>query len=134
MLGAEEGLGAEGPLWQIGTADDKSDEFVNYRAAAGQIEIAPGHGQPAVLVATAGKGLHGTEHAQLDIVYHLDALPPHGALFSFKLLDATKNGPQMAVFSNGLMAGLIQLWGTAETASAYPWKKTYRLYVPRDLR
>ena len=54
-------------------------------------------------------------------------------LFSFKLLDATKNGPQMAVFSNGLMAGLIQLWGTAETNSAYPWKKTYRLYIPREL-
>jgi hypothetical protein len=28
-------LQAAGPLWQIGTADDKCDEFVDYRAAAG---------------------------------------------------------------------------------------------------
>lgn len=125
-------LGAERPLWQIGTADEKCDEFVDYRAAAGQIEIAAGRSEPAV-AAAAGKGLHGAEHPQLEIVYHLDALPPHGVLFSFKLLDATKNGPQMAVFSNGLMAGLIQLWGTAETGSAFPWKKTYQLYIPREL-
>ena len=120
------------PLWQIGAADDKSDEFVDYRAAAPQIEIAPGRSAPAV-AAAAGKGLHGVEHAQLEIVYHLESLPPHGVQFSFKLLDATRNGPQMAVFSNGLMAGLIQLLGTAETGSTYPWKKTYRLYIPREL-
>ncbi len=125
-------LQAAGPLWQIGRADDKCDEFVDYRAAAGQIEIAPGQAAPRE-PAAAGKGLHGVEHPQLEIAYTLDAPPPHGAMFSFKLLHGTKDGPQMAVFSNGLMAGLIQLWGTAETGSPYAWKKTYRLYIPREL-
>ena len=119
-------------LWQIGKADDKSDEFVDFKAASQQIEIPQGRSESAA-TASAGKGLHGVAHSQLQIAYHLNALPAHGVLFSFKLLDATKNGPQMAVFSNDLMAGLIQLSGTAETNSAYPWKKTYRLYIPREL-
>ena len=121
-------LAAETPLWQIGAVDEKSDEFVEYKAAAQHIEIAAGQRQTE-LAAAAGKGLHGAAHPQLEIAYHLDAPPPHGELFSFKLLHATKNGPQMAVFSNGLMAGLIQLWGTAETGSSHQWKKTYRLYI-----
>ena len=125
-------LCAAGQLWQIGVADDKSDEFVDYRAAARKIEVAPGHGTSST-AAAARKGLHGVEHPQLEIGYSLDVLPPHGVMFSFKRLQATKNGPQVALFSNGLMAGLVQLWGTAETGSPHAWKKTYQLYIPREL-
>jgi hypothetical protein len=38
----------------------------------------------------------------------------------------------MAVFSNGSLAGLIQLWGTGGTNSPYTWRKSYRLYIPKE--
>ena len=41
-------------------------------------------------------------------------------------------GAQMAVFSNGSFAGLIQLWGTDGTDYPYQWRKTYRLYIPKE--
>jgi regulation of enolase protein 1 (concanavalin A-like superfamily) len=129
---ATEALGAQQPIWQLGTPDDKSAELTDYKAAAARIEIPAGRQSPDAAAAVP-KGLHGTTRPSLEIVYQLDAVPSHGAMFSFKLLHATKNGPQMAVFSNGLMAGLVQLWGTAETDCKFPWKKTYRLYVPKEL-
>ena len=125
-------LAAERPIWQIGAVDDKSAEFADFKQAAERVEIAAGRESPDS-VPTVPKGLHGALRPKLEIVYHLDAAPAHGAMFRFKLLKATKNGPQMAVFSNGLMAGLVQLWGTAETDCKYPWKRVYRLYIPKEL-
>ncbi len=69
----------------------------------------------------------------MEISYGLKTPPRYGTEFSFKLLDAPASGSEMAVFSNGIMAGLIQFWGTSGTTSPYEWKKTYRLYIPREM-
>ncbi len=120
------------PLWQAGKADDSSAEFGDYDAGAKGVVIAAN--------ALAGsdwksvpKGLKASVNPALTIRYSLRAVPANGIELSFKLLHAHKNGPQMAVFSNGLMAGLIQLWGMADTTSPHRWKKTYRLYIPKEM-
>ncbi|MGD0090296.1 MAG: hypothetical protein ABSE73_10285 [Planctomycetota bacterium] len=130
---AQESQSANTVLWQIGTPDDSSKEFADYQrgnpealaiAAENKVQLGP---------ATVSKGLKASVNPSMEITYTLPAVPKHGALFSFKLLHAPKGGAQMGVFSNGIMAGLIQLWGTHGTASPYHWKKTYRLYVPGEL-
>src|ERR1035438_10065739 len=114
-------------LWQLGTADDSAAEFADYHAANPEVVALPAEAK------TVSKGLKGDRNPAMELGYELAALPPNGALFSFKLLNAPKSSAQMAVFANGLMAGLVQLWGTAGSASAYRWRKTYRLYIPREL-
>ena len=65
------------------------------------------------------KGPKADRDANLEIAYTLKTVPRFGARFSFKLLDAPASGAEMAVFSNGVMTGLVHLWGTAGTNSPY---------------
>ena len=117
----------DAPLWQIGAADDSAAEFADYRPSTPERVTIP------AVAAAVSKGLHGGVNREMEIRFQLADVPKHGAMFRFKLLNAVKTVPQMAVFSNRLMAGLIQLWGTAETDCPYPWRKTYRLYIPREM-
>jgi hypothetical protein len=124
---------ADGLLWQIGQADDSAKEFGDYRKADPETVAIPANAKTLGECAGVSKGLRASANPAFEISYDLAAVPAHGALFSFKLLHAPKGGAQMAVFSNGILAGLIQLWGTDGTTSPYRWKKTYRLYVPPEL-
>ena len=120
-------------LWQLGQADDSAAEFSDYQPAASEPLTVPADWQTRMTWNLVPKGLRASTNPAWEIRYDLATVPEHGVLFSFKLLNAPKSGPQLAVFSNRLLAGLIQLWGTAETNSPFPWKKTYRLYIPREL-
>ena len=124
--------GAEKPLWIIGLADDSSNEFGDYHAANPEAIGIPDSGSIADC-SSISKGLKGSINPSMEIAFTLATVPEHGAVFSFKLLNAPKSGAQMGVFSNGAMAGLIQLWGTSGSASPHHWKKTYRLYIPPEL-
>ncbi len=121
-------------LWQIGLADDLSSEFKEFNKGAETVEIAS---VGTVLDATASsqisRGIKASSNSPFDINYPLDRVPANGVLFTFKLIRAPKSGSQMAVFSNGQFAGLIQLWGTAGTEYPYQWRKTYRLYIPKEM-
>ena len=124
---------ADTPLWQCGNADDSAAEFGGYpKAPVTKVSVhaAAGRGTDWREVP---KGLKADADPALEIDYGLKTVPRNGAEFSFKLLDAPASGSEMAVFSNGVMAGLIQLWGTSGTTSPYKWRKTYRLYVPREM-
>jgi hypothetical protein len=126
-----EGAGDTIALWSVGNPDDSQAEFDEYAAANPEtIHVAPDErrARPGM-----SKGMSAARNPALEISFDLDEVPRHGAEFRFKLLHSHKSGPQMAVFSNGIMAGLIQLWGTAETTSPWPWRKTYRLYIPAEL-
>jgi len=79
---------------------------------------------------TAGPGLNGTERPAAEFAFTVAAAPRYGAHFSFKLTDATQTGPQAAVFLNGMLQGIVQLWGTSPAATQYKWRKTYSLYLP----
>ncbi len=122
---------ANRPIWQIGVPNGSSAEFADYptnpvtTTRVGSEPITPAAGVP--------KGLKGDRDPVLDIRYSLKSLPRDGALFTFKLLNAPASGSEMAVFSNRIMAGLVQLWGTAGTPSPYRWQRTYQLYIPKEL-
>lgn len=79
------------------------------------------------------RGVNASLNSTFNVDYPLTELPKNGALFSFKLLKAPKSGSQMAVFSNGNFAGLIQLWGFNEHETHAQWMKTYRLYIPKEM-
>lgn len=125
-------------LWQIGTADDSSSEFGDYATAKGQAVNAHAYWNPEFepqvpLNQAVPKGLKADVNPAFSISYRLRSVPPNGVRFRFKLLNAHKNGAQLAAFSNGSMAGLIQLWGTAGTSSPHAWKKTHELYIPGEM-
>ncbi len=121
-------------IWQIGQPDDLYNEFGDFHRGPEVVDI------PSVGATIAScdcskisQGVSASMNPTFDVHYPLTNVPGNGALFSFKLIQAPIRGAQMAVFSNGTMAGLIQLWGTEGTNYPYQWRKTYRLYIPREL-
>lgn len=124
---------AASSLWQCGVADDSAAEFgVSPQAEVTRV-TGRGAGENRADWHQVPKGLKADADPILEIGYSLKTVPRYGAEFSFKLLDAPASGAEMAVFSNGVMAGLIQIWGTSGTSSPYKWKKTYRLYIPKEM-
>src|SRR5208283_1942994 len=92
-------------LWRIATPS----------AAGGDVTIPSGTLQ--VDGAGAPKTMRGSQNPVTEIRFELAKVPEHGAQFSFHLRNSEKCGAQMGVFANGQMSGLIQLWGTAGSAS-----------------
>ena len=119
---------ADLPIWQIGTQNQSSSEFSGY-TTLDYVDASN------ITVSAFPKGLKRSIDPDLEIRFDLSSVPANGVMFTFKLLDADRVGPEMAIFSNDVMAGLIQLWGTQNTAPAppYAWKKTYQLYIPQEL-
>lgn len=77
-------------------------------------------------------GLHGATNPELRITYKLDKIPVNGVLFRVSILDAYKSVPQMSVFSNRQLSGIIQIAGVDGTDSKYDFRKTYELYIPKE--
>ena len=121
-------------LWQIGIPDNLFSEFGDLHKGPETVDIPlVGATIDAAGCAKISRGVRGSANPTFDVRYPLSDVPKNGAFFSFKLIRAPKSGAQMAVFSNGNFAGLIQLWGTEGTDYPYPWRKTYRLYIPKEL-
>ena len=97
---------------------------------AGNICAAAAPLWPADAAAPLPDGLHGADRPSAEIAFSIPRAPAFGAELSFLLTDATQTGPQAAVFLNGMLQGIIQLWGTSPTQLPYKWRKTYRLYLP----
>jgi hypothetical protein len=124
---------ADDLLWQLGTPDDSPAEFSVYKKLEHDTLVIPSDWKTRTDWKLLPKGMRGNVNPVVNLAFDLRGVPANGVMFSFKLLQAPKSGPQLAVFANGAMAGLIQMWGTAETDSPYHWQKTYRLYIPKEL-
>ena len=57
----------------------------------------------------------------------------HDVRFSFRSLDAYVSVPQLAVFSDHTMAGLIQIVGLNGGNTTRKFKETYELYIPKEM-
>lgn len=130
--GSASGQEADGSgiLWRLGRADDSDGEFGDYGAAKPSVTIAEGAGTDWKQVP---RGLDKSVHPEFAVRYRLETVPLNGVTLRVRILDAYKTIPQMAVFSNRLLAGIVQIAGVEGTGSSYSYRKTYELYIPKEM-
>ncbi|WP_379157782.1 hypothetical protein [Paenibacillus sp. sgz5001063] len=119
-----------GLLWQVGEPDDSSAEFTVYNNVFSNVFLP----MPSYRWNKISKGMKADVNGTMNFSFMLAAVPRYGVEFSFKVIDASTAIPQLAVFTNGLMSGLIQITGlnNGETPLEYTWKQTYKLYIPKE--
>ncbi|GGF66527.1 hypothetical protein GCM10010912_09380 [Paenibacillus albidus] len=118
-------------LWQVGDADHSSAEFTVIDDVYSESFSLP---LPPENWNTIPQGMKASVNPEMELCYTLTEIPEHGVQFSFKVIDASTAIPQIAVFSNGMMSGLVQVTGLndGETTLAKTWKQTYKLYIPKE--
>ncbi|MBO9606655.1 MAG: discoidin domain-containing protein [Paenibacillaceae bacterium] len=116
-------------IWTLGREDGSAAEFASYRDGAERVDLTAGAAADGY---TVPKGLDRSVYPAITFVYDLDAVPSYGAELKVKIVDANKAIPQMAVFANGLLSGIVQIAGVGGTTSEYAFQKTYRLYIPKE--
>ncbi len=121
-----------GTVWTIGTYDGSSAEFSDFKAMSAPY-TAPVMEEVYSDWKSFPKGMKASVNKTLSIDFTLDALPTYGMEFDVHILNAYMSVPQMAVYANGRLAGLIQIAGTASSGGAYPYRDQYRLYIPNEL-
>ncbi len=120
-------------LWRIGRDDNRSAEFADYAAARRTDSLAvPADWNTRSDWKLISKGLKLDKNGALKLTYNLLAIPEFGVELSFRILDAFQSTPQMAVFSNNTLAGMIQIAGLNGNGLTYKFKETYRLYIPKE--
>lgn len=118
-------------LWQLGEADDSAAEFRGTGAGTVPLSSKPAAGTNVRSVA-APPGLDRSGTAKFTVDFRLSKVPVNGAMLKVRILDAGKAIPQMAVFANGQLSGIVQIAGVGDTGSKYPFVKTYSLYIPKE--
>lgn len=78
-------------------------------------------------------GMNAAQNAILNLHYTLTKIPDNGVLFHVKINNASKAIPQMAVFSNHQLSGIIQIAGVEGANAASAFHKTYELYIPKEM-
>ncbi|CAA9284509.1 MAG: GH119 / CBM16 [uncultured Cytophagales bacterium] len=120
-------------LWRLGRDDNSSVEFTDYATTRRTDSLAvPGDWSTRTNWKIIAKGLKLDRNGALKLTYNLSAVPEFGVELSFRILDAFQSTPQMAVFSNNTLAGMIQIAGLNGNGLAYKFKETYRLYIPKE--
>lgn len=138
-VGVQEVSAADTLLWRVGKADLSYGEFSDFAAAAAPYDI-PSDWNTRTDWKAVPKGLKGSINKELALRFNLAQIPANGVKLTFKILDADRSVPQMAVFANDMMAGLIQIAGVSGSThlglklpGPVPFKETYQLYIPKEL-
>lgn len=120
-------------IWKLGEHDGSAGEFAAKSISGSKkaFEITSSAMKTTALKSLPS-GLNGQSNPELTITYQLNKIPEHGVLFSVGILDAYKSIPQMSVFSNQQLSGIIQIAGVSGTESEYDFQKTYELYIPKE--
>ncbi|MDT3427150.1 hypothetical protein J2Z22_002686 [Paenibacillus forsythiae] len=120
-------------IWQLGSRNESAGEFSP--ADSSSVNRAILINSPKLDASGLKKvpsGLDGRSAPELRLSYRLNKIPKNGVLFQVSILNAYKSVPQMAVFSNSELSGIIQIAGVAGTGSEYKFRKTYELYIPKE--
>lgn len=127
---------ADNEVWRLGNVDSgagSSGEFRDYLSAnPEQVEVPSNWGSRTDWSGVLSKGLKANVNPAMVIQYHLDSKPAFGARLQVKIIKAHRSIPQMAVFSNGTMVGMIQIAGLDGSGTDRHYRRTYRLYIPRE--
>lgn len=118
-------------LWQVGIPDNSSAEFTVFEDVYSKTLQVP---VPTVRWSGIPQGMKADINGFMNLSFNLGHVPEYGVQFSIKVIDASTAIPQLAVFTNGLMSGLIQITGLNDGERTPPntWKQTYRLYIPKE--
>ncbi|MFD0678581.1 MULTISPECIES: discoidin domain-containing protein [unclassified Paenibacillus] len=117
-------------IWLIGKPDDS---FLEFRSdSKSQSFSISSDSYKSMDWKSLPSGLDRSVNPSFSIHYTLEAIPEHGVNLQVKVLDAYKSIPQMAVFTNRMLSGIVQIAGVGGTTSGYPFKKTYELYIPKE--
>lgn len=123
-------------LWRLGNLDPgagSAAEFRDYHQANPEVVAVPTNWRTRTQWNTVlSKGLKASVNPAMKFTYDLASVPANGVELQVKIINAHRAIPQMAVFSNDIMVGMIQIAGVAGADSAYPYVKTYRLYIPKE--
>lgn len=121
-------------LWQLGKQDGSSAEFAAAASAGvkAAYTVSSASGKTPSNLQSVPSGLRGDTNPELSITYNLNKIPENGVLFRVSIIDAYKSVPQMSVFSNSQLSGIIQIAGVAGTDNEYSFRKTYELYIPKE--
>ncbi|WP_376744634.1 discoidin domain-containing protein [Paenibacillus typhae] len=121
-------------LWQLGKQDGSSAEFAAAASAGvkSAYTVSSASGRTPSNLQSVPSGLRGDTNPELSITYNLNKIPENGVLFRVSIIDAYKSVPQMSVFSNSQLSGIIQIAGVAGTDNEYSFRKTYELYIPKE--
>lgn len=120
-------------IWELGERDDSADEFAPDNSSSAKAAVTlTSETLSADALNRLPSGLNAKSMPELSINYSLGTIPKNGVLFQVSILNAYKSVPQMAVFSNSELSGIIQIAGVAGTGSDYDFRKTYELYIPKE--
>lgn len=120
-------------LWRLGQHDGSTHEFAAASSSnAKKVFSVASSGVKTTALQSIPSGLDGVNNPELKITYQLDKIPANGVLFRVGIIDAYKSVPQMSVFSNQQLSGIIQIAGVSGTDSKYSFRKTYELYIPKE--
>ncbi|NHN29925.1 hypothetical protein G9U52_08760 [Paenibacillus sp. S3N08] len=120
-----------GWLWLLGKPDDSFQDLGNANTGSQTYTISANSDKSTGWMGVPS-GLNKLINPSFSIQYSLESIPEYGVHLQFKVLDAYKAVPQMAVFTNRLLSGIVQIAGISGTTSNYPFKKTYELYIPKE--
>lgn len=118
-------------IWMLGNQNDSYLEFENGSAGQSSYTVTPDLKQTDAWD-TVPQGLNKSMNPNFTINFSLAEIPEYGVHFRVRIMDAHKAIPQMAIFSNKMLSGIIQIAGVGGTTSTYPYKKLYELYIPKE--
>ncbi len=120
------------PLWTLGRDDRSSDELSDYGSDPVDSLTVPADWSSRSDWSILPQGLKLDQNGTLVISYSLGEVPANGVELRFRLLNAHRVTPQLDVFSNETLAGMIQLVGLEGSDVDLTFKETYRLYIPKE--
>ncbi len=120
------------PLWTLGRDDRSASELADYGSDSVDSLTVPDDWNSRSDWSILPKGLKLDQNGTLVINYSLGEVPTDGVEFRFRLLDAHQVTPQLAVFSNEILAGVIQLVGLEGSDVDLTFQEIYRLYIPKE--
>ncbi|HBC88159.1 MAG TPA: hypothetical protein DCZ94_14510 [Lentisphaeria bacterium] len=119
-----------GTLWQIGFDDYSNAEFSLTNPSAYTI---PSDWQTRQNWTGFTRRIIRSMQPTLDLTYTLASVPQYGVEFNLRTTQVSYATPELAVYSNGQFAGMIQTWGTVfGSVRCGDYRNVYRLYIPRE--
>lgn len=139
LFGMAAGAQADTTLWRVGLEDNSKAEFTA-TANPSTYTIPAGWSTQTTWPEWEGRSdghnaIGIDKNLDCTITYSLGSQPTNGAEFQFKTIDASRHVPELAVFSNGYLCGVIEMMGTGyytPTQHEGAFGDLFKVYIPKE--